>query len=58
MGFYNFIVLIFMGFPLNFWNMVHEFKFKKLNTLMISDCYIFLALVFIIIWFYLWSYID
>ena len=58
MGFYNFIVLIFTGFPLNLWNMVNEFKFKKFSTLMISACYIFLAVVFIIIWFYLWSYID
>ena len=58
MGFYNFIVLVFMGLPLNLWNMVNEFKFKKFSTLMISACYIFLAVVFIIIWFYLWSYID
>jgi hypothetical protein len=58
MGFFNLLVLIFMGFPLNVWNMVHEFKFKKFSTLMISACYIFLAVVFVIIWFYLWSYID
>ena len=58
MGFYNFIVLIFTGLPLNLWNMVNEFKFKKFSTLMISACYIFLAVVFVIIWFYLWSYID
>lgn len=58
MGFYNFIVLIFVGFPLNLWNMVHEFKLKKFSTLMFSACYIFLAVVFIIIWFHLWSYID
>ena len=48
MGFYNFIVLIFMGFPLNLWNMIHEFKLKKFSTLMFSACYIFLAVVFII----------
>lgn len=57
-GFFNFLVMTFLGFPLNLWNMVNEFKFKKFSTLMISACYIFLAVVFIIIWFYLWSYID
>ena len=58
MGFYNLIVLVFMGLPLNLWNMVHEFKLKKLSTLLISACYIFLAMVFIVIWIYLGSYID
>ena len=57
-GFFNFLVMIFLGFPLNLWNMVNEFKFKKFSTLMIPACYIFLAVVFVIIWFYLWSYID
>lgn len=57
-GFFNFLVMTFLGFPLNLWNMVNEFKFKNFSTLMISACYIFLAVVFIIIWFYLWSYID
>lgn len=57
-GFFNFLVMTFLGFPLNLWNMIHEFKFKKISTLLISACYIFLAVVFIIIWFYLWSYID
>ena len=58
LGFFNFLVMIFMGFPLNLWNMIHEFKFKKISTLLISACYILLALVFIIIWFYLWTFID
>lgn len=58
MGFFNLLVLIFMGFPLNVWNMVHEFKFKKFSTLMISACYIFLAVVFIIIWIYLGGQFD
>ena len=57
-GFLNLLVLIFMGFPLNIWNMVHEFKLKKFSTLLISACYIFLAAVFIVIWIYLGSYID
>lgn len=57
-GFYNFLVMIFLGFPLNLWNMIHEFKFKKICTLLISACYILLALVFIVIWFYLWTFID
>ena len=57
-GFFNLIVLIFMGFPLNLWNMVHEFKIKKIRTLLISACYIFLATIFIIIWIYFCSLID
>lgn len=58
LGFFNFLVMIFLGFPLNLWNMLHEFKLKKISTLLISACYILLALVFIIIWFYFWKYFD
>ena len=58
LGFFNFLVMIFLGFPLNLWNMIHEFKLKNISTLLISACYILLALVFIIIWFYFVSLLD
>lgn len=58
MGFFHFPVLILLGFPLNLWNMVHEFKIKKFSTLLISACYILLAVIFIIIWVYFCSFID
>ena len=58
LGFFNFLVMIFLGFPLNLWNMIHEFKFKNISTLLISACYILLAFVFIIILFYFVSLLD